>query len=96
MPGTSQPERSPVRIMGPVRVDTQKLAVPRRFVASVRDNTKLNKCCRNVEASAMEYFDTDGNGEPDLMVITCNECGRRQFRVAGGGMGDPKGRLQGV
>lgn len=52
---------------------------------ALENNAALQPCCRNAKQHDVELFKThDDAPGPDLMVLTCS-CGRRHFRMAGGG-----------
>lgn len=95
-PRNAQPERKAVILRGKVKVSQDKATAVVKHAAKIAANEKLQACCRDVEESEVEYRDTDGNGTVDLIIITCNVCGRRQFIMAGGAMGDGVGKLDGV
>jgi hypothetical protein len=79
------PER-PHKLLQPKTKTAELMGrIPAKIIDKIRNNTKLRDCCRDVEPSEVELFDTDGNGLPDLLVMTCNECGRKQRFLAGGG-----------
>lgn len=90
-----QPARTPVKKMGTAKVSSVRGVMPERYFSDIANNTSLQPCCRDVDPSEVELFDTDGNGVADLMVITCDVCGRKQYRGAAGAKGSD-GKLIGV
>jgi hypothetical protein len=72
-----------------------KNADSRRYVEGLEHNQELHLCCRHVEESGhtAQWFATPsaqvtekGNTVPDILVITCGDCGRNHTRfMAGGG-----------
>lgn len=84
------PERVHKQVGTKIKVKDGKKKLSAHILDAWRNNTKLKKCCRDVEESELEFFDTDDNGTVDLVVMTCNVCGLRQRRVAVTGMGATK------
>ncbi|NIQ01596.1 MAG: hypothetical protein GWM98_15425 [Nitrospinaceae bacterium] len=57
--------------------------IPPKVLKAVRDNVKLKPCCRDVETSHVQTFQSHPGmvaGIADLMEITC-DCGRTQYRT---------------
>lgn len=58
-----------------------------KHVEGWRNNPNIRDCCKQFDENEIELFDTDGNGKPDLLVMTCSDCGRKQRVGALGGEG---------
>lgn len=54
-----------------------------RYTDGIKNNPLLQECCRDVDESEITLFKTHEDAEgPDLMVIECDVCGRKQYRTA--------------
>lgn len=67
------------------KVGSIKARLSAKIVDDFRNNQNAPACCRDVDSNDIEFFDTDGNGVPDKITMTCDVCGRKHIRVAMGG-----------
>jgi hypothetical protein len=76
-------EREPIQVRGAQKIKESSLEA--RYTDPIKNNAKLKACCRDVDESTVTLFKTheDAKG-PDLMVIECNVCQRKQYRAAVG------------
>jgi hypothetical protein len=82
----ARPEK---RVHEPVQVGSKRkvkdASMEARYTDPIRNNKALKNCCQDVDESEVSVFKTheDAAG-PDLMVIECNVCHRKQYRAAVG------------
>jgi hypothetical protein len=76
-------ERAPIEVRGKQKIKESELEA--RYTDSIKNNKSLQACCRDVGESTVALFKTheDAKG-PDLMIIECDVCHRKQYRAAVG------------
>jgi hypothetical protein len=73
----------PVEVRGKQKIKDSKLEA--RYTDPIRNNAKLQACCRDVDESDVTLFKTHEDAKAaDLMVIECDVCHRKQYRAAVG------------
>jgi hypothetical protein len=56
-----------------------------RYTDGIKANKALKACCRNVDTSAVSLWKTHADAKtPDMMIIECDVCKRKQYRTAVG------------
>lgn len=60
--------------------------IPAHYIESIRNNDKINACCKEVENLDFHTEKTDPNLKAaNKGVFTCNVCGSKHIRMAQGG-----------
>ena len=79
----AQVERAPIEVRGKQKIKESSLEA--RYTDGIKANKALKACCRDVGESLVSLWKTheDAKG-PDMMVIECNVCQRKQYRAAVG------------
>jgi len=84
----AKPTVQPLESLGTIMRAKTKIkdsALEARYRDTVRNNEKLQACCRDVDESDVTLIKTHEDAtSADLMVIECDVCGRRQYRTAVG------------
>jgi len=79
------PEKLPKPVGTKMKVKDGLSKLPAKITERWRTDPKMQKCCRDITENELEFFDIDNNGEPDLVVMTCDKCGRKQRWIAAAG-----------
>lgn len=75
--------KGPKQIGKTMRVAEVKALLNPRWLETLANNPKLKPCCRKVDSYKVSFYDTDGKPGADLMILECEDCGRKHHRLAG-------------
>ena len=60
-----------------------------KFAQQLRDNEKAYPCCRAQKGMTASFYQTaTAEGNADLMIATCGDCGRKHYRIAANPIGN--------
>jgi len=71
--------------VGPRRkISEIKDTIPPKYLTCVKDNPKLDECCRDVDTSFISTFRSSPDlpeGTADQLEIQCDQCEKTQYRT---------------